>query len=205
MAINQGPSFITQATRPETTTKQHSLPFERDVKRLPSTTPDRSPAVERIDDVVITMRDGIHLSGDVYLPVNRSGPLPTVVTRLPYGKREDYCQMPVYGEFWACKGYAFLVQDVRGKFDSEGDFEPTPSRSTTVMTPPNGPPPSPGAMAASAFMANPITASRPSPRRSACIRPSSASRRVTSPLTVSAAPSATALCSSTPWATGRFP
>ncbi len=124
MAINQGPSFITQATRPETTTKQHSLPFERDVKRLPSTTPDRSPAVERIDDVVITMRDGIHLSGDVYLPVNRSGPLPTVVTRLPYGKREDYCQMPVYGEFWACKGYAFLVQDVRGKFDSEGDFEP---------------------------------------------------------------------------------
>ena len=108
----------------ETTTKHHSLPFEHSSEPLPSATPDRAPGHDRLDDEIITMKDGIRLSADVYLPSNRQGPLPTVVTRMPYGKREDYCQMPAYGEFWARKGYAFVVQDVRGKFGSEGDFDP---------------------------------------------------------------------------------
>jgi uncharacterized protein len=124
MATDQGPSFITRTAKAETTKKHHSLPFEPDDSPLPSSTPDRAPGYDRLDDVVITMRDGTRLSGDVYLPANRTGPVPTVVTRMPYGKREDYCHMPVYGEFWARKGYAFLVQDVRGKFGSEGDFSP---------------------------------------------------------------------------------
>jgi putative CocE/NonD family hydrolase len=71
----------------------------------------------------IPMRDGVHLRADLYLP---GSDLPTeaIVIRMPYGKREPYCWMPVIGRFWARRGYACLIQDVRGRFASEGQFVP---------------------------------------------------------------------------------
>jgi putative CocE/NonD family hydrolase len=74
-------------------------------------------------DVVIPMRDGVHLYADVYLP-KADGKYPVIMTRLPYGKREYGSWSPVYGRFWARRGYAFVVQDVRGKFKSEGAWNP---------------------------------------------------------------------------------
>jgi uncharacterized protein len=94
-------------------------PFER----LPTTTPDRSPAHRVIPDIMIAMRDGTRLASDVYLPEG-DGPFPTVLTRMPYGKTEPYCYMPIIGAFFASKGYAFVAQDVRGKWGSEGTFDP---------------------------------------------------------------------------------
>ena len=74
-------------------------------------------------DQMVTMRDGIRLATDVYLPAGE-GPFPTVLTRMPYGKTEPYCYMPVIAAHWVRQGYAAVVQDVRGKWASEGDFEP---------------------------------------------------------------------------------
>jgi len=72
------------------------------------------------DDVRIAMPDGTHLAGTLYRPRNVDGPLPTVYVRLPYDRRR-YGEAIGEGLFFARNGYAVLLQDVRGKFGSEGD------------------------------------------------------------------------------------
>ncbi len=59
------------------------------------------------------------------LPAGRPGRrcLP-IVLRVPYGRRTPDMGLDVVGEFFARKGYACVVQDVRGKFSSEGEFDP---------------------------------------------------------------------------------
>ncbi|WP_396617621.1 CocE/NonD family hydrolase [Lysobacter soli] len=72
------------------------------------------------DDIRIAMPDGTHLAGTLYRPRNVEGPLPTVYVRLPYDRRR-YGEAIGEGLFFARNGYAVLLQDVRGKFESEGD------------------------------------------------------------------------------------
>ena len=43
---------------------------------------------------------------------------------MPYGIREPYAYMPAVGRYWARRGYACVVQDVRGKYGSEGEWDP---------------------------------------------------------------------------------
>jgi hypothetical protein len=88
---------------------------------IDSGTPDRYAEVVVEKDVPIVMRDGVRLYANVYRP-QAEGKFPVIIIRLPYGKDEYYCQMPAIGEFWAQKGYAAVIQDVRGKFTSEGKF-----------------------------------------------------------------------------------
>jgi putative CocE/NonD family hydrolase len=76
-----------------------------------------------IGDAAVSMRDGVRLFADVYLPEG-DGPFPVVLVRVPYGKRSEYTFMPAVGRFWQERGYAFVVQDVRGRFGSEGSFTP---------------------------------------------------------------------------------
>ena len=69
----------------------------------------------------VPMRDGVHLSVDIFLP-RAEGPHPAIVLRTPYVKAG-----PRYTERamrWAQEGYAFVNVDVRGRGDSEGDFRP---------------------------------------------------------------------------------
>jgi putative CocE/NonD family hydrolase len=68
------------------------------------------------------MKDGVELATDVYIPEG-IGPAPTILCRLPYGKR-FMLLLPVLGKMFAQRGYVFVAQDVRGRFDSEGDFFP---------------------------------------------------------------------------------
>ena len=89
---------------------------------IPSGTEDRFADVEIRRDVMAGMRDGVCLCADVYLPAG-AGKVPAVLTRHPYGKNVEFMEMALLGEFWARKGYAFVCQDVRGRFDSEGSFE----------------------------------------------------------------------------------
>ena len=97
--------------------------FKLPRKRIENGTPDRYEKVEVEKNVQIPMRDGVKLYANIYKP-KAEGRYPTILTRLPYGKDEYYCWMPAIGKFWARKGYIFVAQDVRGKFCSEGEFDP---------------------------------------------------------------------------------
>lgn len=72
-------------------------------------------------DVRIAMPDGTLLAASLYKPRGTQGPLPTIYVRLPYGRLHhgEALAMSAYAKF----GYAVLVQDVRGKYDSEGEFK----------------------------------------------------------------------------------
>ena len=75
--------------------------------------------VAKPQTVRIAMSDGVHLATDVYLP-KAEGPFPVVLSRTPYGRAKSKGG-PVN---FAAAGYAFVVQDMRGRFDSEGDNLP---------------------------------------------------------------------------------
>ncbi|MBB2944328.1 hypothetical protein FB565_004057 [Actinoplanes lutulentus] len=70
---------------------------------------------------MVRMRDGVRLATDVYLPSPDAGPGPTILTRLPYDKCGEYTYMPRIAEYFTARGYRMVVQDVRGKFRSEGE------------------------------------------------------------------------------------
>lgn len=79
--------------------------------------------MRQLRDVPIPMRDGTMLHADVYLP-DREGSYPVLLERTPYNKEtssEIALDTPrVYTEH----GYAVVIQDVRGRFKSPGDFYP---------------------------------------------------------------------------------
>jgi uncharacterized protein len=68
------------------------------------------------------MRDGIVLRADVLRP-NRSGPFPVLVYRTPYGKEEALKDYTTF-QHAVGRGYAVVVQDVRGRYASDGEFRP---------------------------------------------------------------------------------
>ena len=53
---------------------------------------DKEPKYEtRVEkSVKVQMRDGIHLSMDLYMPVGAPGKLPTILMRTPYDKNQDW-------------------------------------------------------------------------------------------------------------------
>ncbi|MQA00184.1 MAG: CocE/NonD family hydrolase [Dehalococcoidia bacterium] len=75
-------------------------------------------------DVEMRTRDGARLATDVWRPALDGaplpGPFPAVMVRTPYDRRLDRYQRE--GEFWASHGYVLVLQDVRGRFGSEGEF-----------------------------------------------------------------------------------
>ena len=75
-------------------------------------------------DLGMPSRDGVRLATDVWRPAQDGeplpGPFPALLLRTPYDRTMDrYAHL---GEFWASHGYLLAVQDVRGRFGSEGDF-----------------------------------------------------------------------------------
>jgi putative CocE/NonD family hydrolase len=72
-------------------------------------------------DVPVEMRDGVSLMTDIYLPAG-SGPFPVILTRLPYGTKTEFAFQPATGHFFAENGFAYVTQNVRGCFGSEGTF-----------------------------------------------------------------------------------
>ncbi len=73
--------------------------------------------------VRIPMRDGTQLVADHYYPPH-AGPHPTLLMRQPYGR--DVASTVVYAHpvWFAAHGYNIVIQDVRGRGDSEGAFYP---------------------------------------------------------------------------------
>ena len=73
-------------------------------------------------EVIAPMRDEVKLAGNLYLPAGQ-GPFPCIVQRTPYGKDAMFAS-PAGAKKYTDAGYAYLVQDVRGKGRSEGSVSP---------------------------------------------------------------------------------
>ena len=84
-----------------------------------------SPSFETADekDVDVPMRDGTVLRANITRP-DAPGPFPALVERTPYSKEAGSEVAVNSPEFFARRGYAVVIQDVRGRFASEGDFYP---------------------------------------------------------------------------------
>lgn len=76
----------------------------------------------RVDQhVAVPMRDGVKLYADVYRP-EREGKFPVLVIRTPYGVQRDGVHANCIN--LAQDGYVVVNQDVRGRYESEGDWDP---------------------------------------------------------------------------------
>ena len=71
--------------------------------------------VER--NVAMKTRDGVTLFADVYRPVGDEA-LPVLLTRTPYDKSNS----AAFGRMGALRGYIVVIQDVRGRYTSEGEW-----------------------------------------------------------------------------------
>src|SRR5438270_3355156 len=74
----------------------------------------------------IPMRDGKRLFTAVYVPKDQSHTWPILLTRTPYSAKpygaDQYKETPGPTPLFTKAGYIFVIQDVRGRWMSEGDF-----------------------------------------------------------------------------------
>ncbi len=71
---------------------------------------------------IVRTRDGTDLATEVFLPADAEPGqrFPTIVVRTCYGKARELHRCT----HWVNRGYAFVVQDVRGRSDSDGELVP---------------------------------------------------------------------------------
>jgi len=76
------------------------------------------------EDVMIPMRDGIKLHAEVWRPQGLHGPLPILLQRSPYGFGVAAVTRSFDAEYkeLAQEGFILVLEDIRGRFGSEGDF-----------------------------------------------------------------------------------
>ena len=79
--------------------------------------------IKVLRDEVVGMRDGTRLYADVHLPAG-PGPFPALLERTPYNKENSVEVQAGAPAFFVAAGYAVVIQDVRGRFRSEGRFVP---------------------------------------------------------------------------------
>ncbi len=74
-------------------------------------------------DARIPMRDSVHLSADIWLPA-AAARYPSILIRTPYLKSMTVGNFSLakLAQFYAGHGYVVVIQDVRGRGDSEGEF-----------------------------------------------------------------------------------
>ncbi len=78
-------------------------------------------AIKLEKSVQIPMRDGVNLSTDLYFPEGAKGPLPAVLIRTVYNKKGTLDWNSVYKKL-VQKGYVLAIQDIRGRYESEGEY-----------------------------------------------------------------------------------
>jgi putative CocE/NonD family hydrolase len=80
-------------------------------------------ALYSLQEVMIPMRDGVHLQTVIMAPLNVSESLPILLRRTPYGVPDKpMTEIPDNLSALAADGYIFVVQNLRGRFKSEGVF-----------------------------------------------------------------------------------
>src|SRR5690242_3400035 len=84
----------------------------------------QSPAVPDVivqRGVSMKTRDGVKLYADIYRP-NSEEKFPVILMRTPYDKSVGWAAGPAEG--MARRGYVIILQDVRGRYTSEGEWYP---------------------------------------------------------------------------------
>jgi putative CocE/NonD family hydrolase len=81
------------------------------------------PLIFNRHEVMVPVRDGVKLQTVIFTPKRSTGPLPFLIMRTPYGvpEKESLFESGSYDELIA-DGYIFVVQNIRGRFKSEGEF-----------------------------------------------------------------------------------
>ncbi len=79
------------------------------------------PSVEERLGVAIAMHDRTQLAADVFLPHGGAGRWPAILVRTPYDRKAP---STASYRFFSRRGYAVVIQDVRGRYASEGLFGP---------------------------------------------------------------------------------
>lgn len=82
-------------------------------------TPDAAK-IEVSYAVRVPLRDGVTLAATVFQPKGQVAPAPCVFTLTPYTRQTYYDR----GVYFAAHGLPFLTVDVRGRGDSQGEFQP---------------------------------------------------------------------------------
>lgn len=106
--------------------KKETVP-ENQITSTTNSSPSLSNYTKK--EVYIEMRDGVKLFTAIYTPKDTSKTYPVLLKRTPYGTRPYGSDtMPyrlTHNEQLAESGYIFIIQDVRGRWMSEGVFENT--------------------------------------------------------------------------------
>ncbi len=80
--------------------------------------------VVRESNVMVPMRDGVRLATDVYFPASggrrADGRFPVILERTPYDNSSP--SAVTNAKYFARRGYVCAIQDVRGRFESEGEW-----------------------------------------------------------------------------------
>ncbi len=91
---------------------------------MPGTVEAESYGVTVEHNATAVMRDGTKLRADIYRP-KAEGKFPVLLVRTPYDKTQEM----EFGVRAAARGYVVVAQDVRGRFQSEGDWYPFKNES----------------------------------------------------------------------------
>ncbi|WP_414579040.1 CocE/NonD family hydrolase [Anabaena sp. CCY 9402-a] len=67
-------------------------------------------------------RDGVRLDADIYCP-DEEGEFPVLLMRQPYGRAIASTVVYAHPSWYAAQGYIVVIQDVRGRGTSEGEFK----------------------------------------------------------------------------------
>ena len=88
--------------------------------------PSATAAVLVERDVWIPMRDNVHLQADIWRP-HADGRYPILLQRTPYNRADSFATVVNAGIEplrAVAAGYAVVIQDTRGRFGSQGQFDP---------------------------------------------------------------------------------
>src|SRR5262245_55678722 len=80
--------------------------------------------------VMVAMRDGVRLALNIYMPTV-SAKLPVILQITPYSRETNWNRDLQVAQWFAQRGYVFVIADSRGRFDSEGKWDPFDARHKT--------------------------------------------------------------------------
>jgi uncharacterized protein len=93
---------------------------------LPASAQAQQPStpIFQLTEVMVPVRDGVRLQTVILAPAGQAGPLPILFRRTPYGVPEKPpAELPPSMKELAQDGYIFVIQNLRGRFKSEGVFK----------------------------------------------------------------------------------